>query len=190
MKIKISFFSILMFASLIFTKSYYALIPLSVAILHELGHILCAKLRRVTLKCMDIGIFGARITLDRRIYSYADEMIVCIGGPAANIVLGDIVLIVSKAFNINSDTIDFFLLSSFSLGAINLLPIKSFDGGRMLFALLAQNRSLNTAERILSLSSFLSLFVLWSISLYLLLRTSSSLSLFIFSIAVFATIFV
>ena len=190
MKIKVSFFSVLLFSSLILTKSHYAIIPLGVAVLHELGHVACAKMRRVRLEGLDIGIFGARINLDPAIYSYSDEITVCIGGPAINLISADVAAIVAKLFYIHSEGLYFFILASLSLAIVNLLPIKSFDGGRILFALLAKRHSLDTAERIINVSSFLSLFLIWALSLYLLLRTSASLSLFIFSVSVFATIFI
>lgn len=190
MKIKVSFFSVLLFSSLILTKSHYALIPLGVAVIHELGHVICAKARRVRLESLDIGIFGARINLDPAIYSYNDEIAVCIGGPAINIISADVAAIVAKLFDIHSDWVYFFILASLSLAIVNLLPIKSFDGGRILFALLAKRRSLESTERIINVSSFVALFLIWMLSLYLLLRTSASLSLFIFSISVFATIFI
>ena len=190
MKIKVSFFSVLLFSSLILTKSHYALIPLSVAIIHELGHVICAKARRVRLESLDIGIFGARINLDHAIYSYNDEIAVCIGGPAINLISADVAAIILHTFDIYSNGAYFFIFASLSLAILNLLPIKSFDGGRILFAILAKHLSLERAEQILAVSSFISLFLLWAFSLYLLLRTSASLSLFIFSVSVFATIFI
>ena len=190
MKIKVSFFSVLLFTSLILTKSHYAIIPLGVAIIHELGHMICAKMRKVRLESLDIGIFGARINLDPAIYSYDDEIAVCIGGPAINLISADVAAIVARLFSIHGEGVYFFIFSSLSLAIINLLPIKSFDGGRILFALLAKRLSLSVAERIINVSSFVSLFVIWALSLYLLLRTSASLSLFIFSVSVFATIFI
>lgn len=190
MKIKISFFSVLLFSSLIITKSHYALIPIGVAIVHELGHVVCAKLRRVRLESLDIGIFGARINLDPAIYSYSDEIAVCIGGPLINLISADLVAIAARLFDIHSEGVYFFIFASLSLAIINLLPIKSFDGGRILFCILAKKRSLPLSEKIINISSFISLFILWSLSLYLLLRTSASLSLFIFSVSIFATIFI
>ena len=190
MKIKVSFFSVLLFSSLILTKSHYAIIPLGVAVLHELGHVACARMRHVRLESLDIGIFGARINLDPAIYSYSDEIAVCLGGPAINLITADAAAIAAKLFDIHSDGLYFFIFASLSLAIINLLPIKSFDGGRILFAHLAKRHSLETAEQIISVSSFISLFLIWAFSLYLLLKTSASLSLFVFSVSVFATIFI
>ncbi len=190
MKIKISFFSALMLFSLLLTQKYYALIPLFVAFVHECGHLAVARINRIKIKSLDIGIFGARINLDRKIYSYSDEIWVCLGGPLINLVCADIVAIFSKLFDIRSEAIDLFIISSLSLGIINLLPINSFDGGRILFGMIAKKHTLSTAERIINVSSFISLFLLWIISVYLLLKTSASLSLFVFSLSVFATIFI
>jgi hypothetical protein len=44
-------------------------------------------------------------------------------------------------------------------------------------------------ESILNFTSFILIFTLWSVSVYLLLKISSSVSLFVFSVAVFTKIF-
>lgn len=189
MKIKISFFSALMISSLLLTQKYYALIPLFVAFLHECGHLAVARIKRIKIQSLDLGIFGARINIDGGIYSYSDEILVCLGGPLVNLLCADAAAIIARQFGIRSDAVALFILSSLSLGIINLLPICSFDGGRILFGVIAKRRSLSFAEKILKISSFISLFLIWIISVYLLLKTSASLSLFVFSVSVFATIF-
>lgn len=189
MKIKISFFSAMMITSLLFTQKYYALLPIFVAFLHECGHLAVARIKHIKIKSLDIGIFGARINIDGGIYSYSDEIWLCLGGPLINLLCADAAAIIARLFGIHSDAVALFILSSLSLGIINLLPISSFDGGRMLFGLIARKKPLSFAEKILKISSFISLFLLWIISVYLLLKTSASLSLFVFSLSVFATIF-
>lgn len=189
MKIKISFFSVLMITSLLLTQKYYALLPLLVAFLHECGHLAAARIKHITIKSLDIGIFGARINLDGGVYSYSDEIWVCLGGPLVNLFCADAAAIIVRLFDIHSDAMALFILSSVSLGIINLLPINSFDGGRILFGIIAKKKPLSFAEKTLKISSFICLFFLWIISVYLLLKTSASISLFVFSLSLFATIF-
>lgn len=190
MKVTVSFFAIMLIFSLAISGAYYALIPLSAAALHELGHILAAKARGVKLKSFDIGIFGARLTMSDEIYSYTDEIMICAAGPLVNLVLAGAGIYLCRIYCFYNELFDLFIASSLCLGIVNLLPIKSFDGGRILISALSVSLDADTADKILSFLSFLSLFVLWCISLYLLLRTSASLSLFVFSVSLFASIFV
>ncbi len=190
MKIKISFFAIMMLFSLIISGAYYAIIPISAAFLHELGHIFAARARKVELKNFDVGIFGARLTIGGSICSYADEMIVCASGPLVNLILAGICIFATLAYGIDCDAFELFIISSLCLGILNLLPIRSFDGGRILGAALSQAFNERIADTAVTALSFLSLFILWCISLYLILRTSASLSLFVFSISLFANIFI
>ena len=190
MKVSVSFFAIMLIFSLALSGAYFALIPLTAAALHELGHIFAARVRGVRLKNFDIGIFGARLTMSGGICSYLDEIIVCAAGPLVNLILAVISLIICNSCGRENELVSLFIFSSLSLGMINLLPIKSFDGGRILGAILSYAVDTAVAEKILNLLTFLSLFTLWCISLYLLLRTSASLSLFVFSASLFSSIFV
>lgn len=190
MKIKISFFAVMLFLSLMLSSSPYALIPLIAAAIHELGHILCARICGVRLSSFELGIFGARISTEGALYSYSTEIAISAAGPIFNLICADLVAIICKLSGISSSIPDIFIFSSVALGVINLMPIRSFDGGRIFSALLSKFISVSSVEAILDALSFSSLFLIWSISLYLLLRTSASLSLFIFSISVFANIFV
>lgn len=189
MKIKINFFAIMLFLSVIVSSSYYALIPIFAAALHELGHIISAKMCDVKLSNFNLGIFGARLGIGGGICSYKDEIIICAAGPAVNFISAYFAFLISNLTTINSDIADIFILSSLSLGIINILPIKSLDGGRIISALICRFGSVRSAEITVDILSFFTLFTLWCISLYLLLKSASSLSLFIFSVSIFASIF-
>lgn len=190
MKIKISFFAVMLILSLVLSSSYYAFIPIIAAAIHELGHILCAKLFNVKLSGFELGIFGARISTGHSLASYSKELAISSAGPLANLICADITAIICKTSGTSNKICDIFILSSLCLGIINLLPIKTFDGGRIFSSLLSHFLSVSAVEIILDIFSFLSLFFIWSVSLYLLLRTSASLSLFIFSLSVFSNIFI
>jgi membrane-associated protease RseP (regulator of RpoE activity) len=76
------------------------------------------------------------------------------------------------------------------LGILNLLPIREFDGGRILGALLCRVGSQRAAQKTVNALSFFCVFTLWSFSVYLLLRFAASLSLFVFSISLFFKLFI
>lgn len=190
MRIRINFFALMLILSLLISGAFYGIIPLIAALLHEAGHIIAARLRGVRLGKMEIGVFGARISIENGIYSYSDEIIVCAAGPLVNFISADIAAIVFKLGEFENDLIPLFIFSSLCLGTVNLLPIRSFDGGRIICALISRVSTPDTADITVKILSFISLFSLWCVSLYLLLRTSASLSLFIFSVSLFANIFI
>jgi len=159
------------------------------AAVHESGHIIAARLLRIKFYEMRLGIFGARLNTGAGMYSYKTELLLAAAGPFANFLSLLFAFPLLHFFPTASDYIKLFLLSSAALGIMNLLPVKSFDGGRI-FTCIFSSKSPLAVEKFLSFLSFLSIFTLWCVSLYLLLRFSTSLSLFIFSVSLFAKIFI
>ena len=187
LKIRLSISGILMVIALITTHSYISLAALLAAAMHELGHVLTAHLLNIPLREMKLGIFGASLSLSDSFLSYKKEIILAAAGPLTNIAC---VLLSIFLFDIQNDFFELFISSSLFLGILNLLPILDFDGGRILLCLLSLKISPDVALRILKISSFILIFTLWALSVYLLLKLSSSLSLFIFSISLFAKLFI
>ena len=186
LKIKLSISGIFMIIALFLTHSYISIAALIAAALHELGHITAAKLCKIPLGELKLGIFGAALTPQSSCFSYKKEILLCIAGPAVN--LSSAILIYPFIHNGNG-FISLFFSASLFLGSLNLLPIKDFDGGRVLSCTLSYIYSPEIAWRTLNILSFILIFSLWSLSVYLLLRLSSSLSLFIFSLSLFSKIF-
>ena len=190
MRFKISFFAVMLLLSLFLSARLMGLVPLIAAATHEFGHILAAKLCGVRLGKMDVGIFGARLSISGGIHSYGKEILVCAAGPFINLLCAYIAAVFLCVSHFENDAVYLFILSSLCLAALNLLPIRTFDGGRIVTALLSKFFDTRVADTSVKILSFFSLFALWCISLYLILRTSASLSLFIFSLSVFANIFI
>ena len=186
MELGISFFSLLMLLSLILTRSYLSLVALVAAALHECGHILAAKLCRIPLVQMKLGIFGATLTTDRSLCSYGKEIILAAAGPLTNLLCFALCCI-SDA---KSEAAELFALASLVLAILNLLPIRELDGGRIVYCALASTFSPSLASRVVSAFSFGIIFSLWALSVYLILRLGASLSLFIFSCFLFCKIFI
>ncbi len=175
----------MLFVSLFISEGWYVVFVLLPALLHELGHIAAARARGVRVSELNVTVMGARMTLEG-CYSYADEFIIALCGPLVNILCA----VFSLGYISRSAWMFTFCVSSVSLGMTNLLPIKSFDGGRMLSSLLLRRLGIRIADGLLSVTSFLSLFAIWCASVYLLLKNAESLSVFIFSISTFANIFI
>ena len=188
MKIRIGFLTIMLALSLFITRSLFSLGLLLAALSHELGHILMSFALGIRLKECTLGIYGAGLMPEDGLYSYGKELLLCLAGPLANFFLGSSGLVLGLSHP--SELLEYFSLSSLVLGCLNLLPIRDFDGGRILFSLFALLFSPTVADRALTILSFLFVFLLWSFSLYLLLCHAASLSLFIFSLSLFVRIFI
>ena len=186
-KIRVSFFALLMIIALILTGSGISLAALLAATIHELGHILIAKILKTDLGELKLGIFGASLSIESSMTSYKNEMAIAFGGPRANLLCA---LLASRFYSAENVFLQGFFICSIFLAFLNLLPIIDLDGGRILLCLLSLIVPCYTALRILKICSLIIVFSLWCLSVYLLLRLGASLSLFIFSSALFCKIFI
>jgi membrane-associated protease RseP (regulator of RpoE activity) len=159
------------------------------ATIHELGHLIVARILNINLKELKVGIFGAGLSCDTYSLSYKDEILLCLGGPFINLISASLCYAFLKNYFVIFPYIKTFVFSSLFLGLINLLPIKDFDGGRIFYALLAKKFSPKISITIQKYISFVIVFIMWSFSLFLLIKYSFSLSLFIFSLSLFVKIF-
>lgn len=163
----------------------YYLFCLLAAFIHELGHIIAAKKMKININDFNFGVLGARLNISGDIYSYRKEIILAAAGPAINILSAFVVYLL-----FGGENSDIFIFFSVMLAFLNLLPIQTFDGGRILECALLSCFSINISKNICTVISFVFVFVLWTASVYFLLIYSSSINLFIFSAALFASLFV
>ena len=187
LKIKLSLSGLFMIIALFLTHSYISIAALAAAALHELGHIAAAKLCKIPLGELKLGIFGAALTPISSSFSYKKEILLCLAGPLVNLFSAMLIYPFGHSKN---EFISLFFSASLFLGLLNLLPIKDFDGGRILSCILSYIYSPTVAWRVLKILSFILIFSLWTLSIYLLLKLASSLSLFVFSLSLFSKIFI
>ena len=166
----------------------YAIIALSAAIIHEAGHILASHFLKMKLNSFSLKLFKANLGITLPLYSYKKELLLSLAGPAANILSGVIAAYIYRNFQ-NNEYIIFGTVASFFLAILNLLPIKDFDGGRIFICLLAPKFNIYVVEYVLDILSFSFVLFLWIISIYLMLKIGLSLTLFVFSSALFAKLF-
>lgn len=151
------------------------------AALHECGHIVAAHALRLPFRRMHLGLLGARLELEGRMPSYGEEWLLCAAGPLVSL-LG--AAIAAPLWRVWPAAVR-FSCASLLLGVLNLLPIRSFDGGRMLAASLGAWLPGRVADCVMTLTSLLFLFLLWATAVYFLLRAGDGLSLFCFSVGLF-----
>lgn len=166
------------------------LAPVAAAILlHEAGHILTARLCGVRMSGLRIDLFGARLKLTGMM-SYRREAAIAAAGPAVNLLSAAVILLPLygagaegiASYLAGGEAGGIFALSSVALAAINLLPVRSLDGGRILRCVLAPVCGERVADAALNLGTALCLGALWAFSVYALLRVGEMLSLFAFSV--------
>jgi Zn-dependent protease len=160
------------------------------AVLHESGHMLAAMLLGIPLRSLDIGIFGASLKVRGSLISYPKEFLLCAAGPAMNFLSALAVIIFSEHRGYYSECGEWFISVSVMLGLLNLIPAEGFDGGRMLSVVLTSMLGPRISARMLSVTTFLSIVILWMFSVYLLLRYGTSLSLFVFTLSLFYRLFI
>ena len=181
MKIKFGFFPVLIVLSLFITDWVFALSALLAVTIHEMGHILAAKALNVSFNECKIGIYGAGLTPSNFNFSYKKEIFISMAGPLSNALSVVVVLPFYNYFGYNF--VMMFMFSSFILGCLNILPIRTFDGGRILYSVISTVLSESVAETLLNLTSSILIFIMWSVSVYMLITLTAGLSCFIFSIS-------
>ncbi len=208
-KIRVKAGALLMLCAVLISErlDVFAIYLLSAA-MHELGHLLAASLLKINISEISLDHTGVRICTDNSLISYKKEIILATSGPAVNLlmimltVLGFALSGVSateasvlcESFLLNGELTRvgcgaFFALSSILQGALNLLPIRTYDGGRILYCTVAILLSERVAERIIAVFSAFSAFILWTVSLYLLLKVASGFGIYFFAVSVFLSSF-
>ena len=188
--IKVSFFLVLIVLTILLNANSLTYVSFFAATIHELGHIIAAKILKIKLSEIKFDFLGARLVVSEKILSYRKEILLCFCGPLFNFLSALLIYIICICKGMADPEIKFFIFTSLFLGILNLLPVRTFDGGRITEALLCFVISPTFAKRIIDILSFIIVLFLWLISVYFRLIYSSSLSLFAFSISLFFSLFV
>ncbi len=130
----LAFFFPLLFWGLVifaFDAPYAAFSTVIAAAVHEAGHELAFSFFNKASSLPTPGLFGFRILCAERL-SYKDEVICAIAGPVMNFIS---VLASLPLLFVCADAYGTFAVISIATGASNLLPIKGYDGYKILTAL-------------------------------------------------------
>ena len=143
-KVEVSPGFLLLLAGLFWLDEGTGFLPwgLLACLIHELGHGLAAlacggKIRRLSLTAV-----GAELSIFYDVPpSYGKDTLIALAGPAANLVTGGLFLTFRQQLP---------GVLSLGIGAFNLLPIQPLDGGRVLYALLADRLDPDWADRLMT----------------------------------------
>lgn len=185
-RIRISPLVAVFFVGLVLTdRSLLCASAFLAAAFHELGHLLAARWLKIPIRTVRLDLLGARMETVGRMMTYGEEWLLCAAGPFFSLLLSSGLFFLWEI----SHFAKLLSCASLLLGLLNLLPIRSFDGGRMLSVALSSFFGEGVSDYVLRLTSFLALFLLWAVSVYFLLRAGDGLSLFCFSMSLFSHFF-
>ncbi len=123
----------------------------SVAV-HEFGHALMARRYGIETESITLWILGGLASLRSFPKEWNREFWIAIAGPATSVLLAGVCVVALQLVPANQPVVLFLLgwlaITNIALTVFNLLPAFPMDGGRVLRALLASQRSYASATRI------------------------------------------
>jgi Zn-dependent protease/CBS domain-containing protein len=125
-------------------------------VLHELGHSLVARRYGIEISSIRLWIFGGVAQLAEMPEDWKKELYIALAGPAVSVVLGAVAYVLfalvpdvgGAAGGALSFLLGYLALMNVALAGFNMLPGFPMDGGRVLRALLARDRSYAQATQI------------------------------------------
>ena len=153
-------------------------VALAAAAAHEAGHWVAAWGVGVPVRGIFLDMLGARMELAGT-PSYGQELFVAAAGPFVSLVGAGVAYPLAAA---GSGVAEVFFGASLVFGGVNLLPIGTLDGGRMLRCVVASLWGDRAAVGTLRVTTGICLGLLWLLAAYGLLRGSGFLSAFVFSL--------
>ena len=147
------------------------------ALLHEGGHLLVCLLLRVPIRFVRPIATGAVIGYDPSAVSYAREAWIAAAGPVANLA-GFLLCFLGECTRGRA----LFGTSCLAFAFFNLLPIRTLDGGVILYDLLTPVMGPIRAERIGEKISAVCTVLLWMCTVAVQIRCGGNLSILLISV--------
>lgn len=158
----------------------YALFLLSAILLHETGHIFAFLVLGEPLPLLGGRGLGLLLTPKRQLLSYGREIFICVAGPFFNLLAAAALLPALQSEGATEAHFCFFTFHIFT-AFFNLLPIRDFDGGRILYAALSLLFPPSFALRASDALSLLFVLAFYFSGIFLCFVTGASLEILAFS---------
>lgn len=142
--------------------------------LHEIGHIIALFYFGVKPKKIILGAIGIRIEANNNVLSYREECITALCGPVVNLIFVVIFAFVDMSelpFAINT-----------GLFVINILPVKTLDGGRFIYNFIMSVGDEEKAVKVINKLEILTASILIAVLIFSLVAGYVNTSFVLFSI--------
>ena len=133
------------------------------AIVHELGHSFVAANAGYMLNKITLMPFGAVINGNIEGLKSKDEFKIALAGPLTNLAIGILFVAVWWIYPESYAFTDIAAEANFSLALINFLPVFPLDGGRVLFATIAERTDKEKARKVCRAIGLTAAFVLFGL---------------------------
>jgi len=164
------------------------LLLFSCIFIHEMGHVAFIKINRLKISSVEILPFGINIAINQNnLTSYKTDIIIALSGPVANMICAAIIFIIIK-FNGYDSILFFSLLTNILYAVINLFPVKSLDGGRIIEIILRMLIPESFSYIIFSVISSVFLGILSIFAFFVLMVTGYNFTLILLCCYLFYTI--
>lgn len=152
--------------------------------LHEFGHLIPMRLFRCEVQRLHIGMAGIKIEKKNTGLSYKQECMTALGGPTVNLLFA---LLFFMLLHYDESFVVPFAVNT-GLMLINLLPVKSLDGGRFLHSFLLMKTDMHKADAILQKTETITILFLAVIMVASVALEKTNTSFVFFCIALCALI--
>lgn len=165
-------------------KSNY-LWALLFSLLHETGHLAAMLFFGCKPESIKLGAAGAKIVKNERDMSYFGECVTALCGPAVNLVFALVLFfLLKKGFDASLP-----LYINIGLSIINLLPMKTLDGGRFLYFFMLKKSDEEKADKAVSAAEIITAVCLCIVLLASVVKSAVNTSFVFFAVSLALTVF-
>lgn len=176
------YFGAMLALLLLFDSSSMMLWGLLAAGMHELGHILMMRLLRCPECEIRLTALGIRIIRKNIVgYGYWRDFFIAIAGPLVNMTAFALFIALGALLPVPGATRE-AAFTQLAIGAFNLIPIDPLDGGQAVYSLLCRFFTVNQADKLIRVISFLFLAPLACMGFLLLFRSKYNFSLLLMTL--------
>ncbi len=153
---------------------------------HEVSHVLFAKIFNVNITDFKILPLGAKLTYDVSNTSLIKQALVYLSGPLSNLLFA--ILIIISQYYIVIPNSDFFIFYNILIALLNLIPSFPLDLSRAIYALLRIRCSDNDAFKIIYNISLITDMIIILLGLYVLFTGVRNIVLIMLGVFLFCSV--
>ncbi|MEG0693256.1 MAG: site-2 protease family protein [Oscillospiraceae bacterium] len=153
-------------------------IALLACFIHELGHIVMFLAVGYTPQKLTFELTGIRLTKPIQELSAGKELLVQLAGSTTNLLIFFFLIKTIESISFLS----LFAVTHLVLGVFNLLPLKSFDGGKILELILSFFLCENVTQKICSIADFICIFLMLIVCVFMIITSKNSFTLLMITI--------